>query len=39
MDINNEKDLAMERLISLMIRNERYRIVNKHLIAERVGYC
>lgn len=34
MDVNNEKDLAMERLISLMIRNERYRVVNKHLIAE-----
>ena len=34
MDINNEKELAMERLISLMIRNERYRIVNKHLIAD-----
>ena len=33
-DINNEKGLSMERLISLMIRNERYRIVNKHLVAE-----
>lgn len=34
MDINNEKELAMERLISLMIRNERYRLVNKHLVAD-----
>ena len=32
-DINNEKELALERLISLMIKNEEYRRLNNHLDA------
>lgn len=33
-NINNEKELANERLISLMIRNRDYRTLNRHLVAD-----
>ena len=33
-DINNEKELAKERLISLMIMHPDYRVINSHLKAE-----
>lgn len=32
-DVNTERELSKERLISLMVRNEEYRTVNKHLTA------
>ena len=37
MDVNNEKELANERLISLMVRNPKYRVINKHLEAYGVN--
>ena len=37
MDVNNEKELANERLISLMVRNPDYRVINKHLVADGIN--
>lgn len=37
MDVNNEKELANERLISLMVRNPDYRVINKHLLADGIN--
>lgn len=36
-DVNNEKELANERLISLMVRNPDYRVINKHLTADGIN--
>lgn len=36
-DVNNEKELANERLISLMVRNPDYRVINKHLVADGIN--
>ena len=36
-DVNNEKELANERLISLMVRNPNYRVINKHLVADGIN--
>lgn len=33
-DINKENDLANERLITLLIRNERLRVINNHLVID-----
>lgn len=35
-DVNNEKELANERLISLMVRNPDYRVINKHLTVDGI---
>lgn len=35
-DINNENELAKERLISLMIMHQDYRVINDHLQAEEL---
>lgn len=36
-DVNNEKELANERLISLMVRNPDYRVINKHLTVDGIN--
>lgn len=36
-DVNNEKELANERLISLMVRNPDYRVINKHLVVDGIN--
>lgn len=37
-DINNERDLSLERLVRLYIKHENYRIINEHLIADSLEY-
>ena len=35
-NVNSERELSKERLVSLMVRNEKYRLINWHMIAEGV---